>query len=145
MFRVHHVHAREGFAHAACVVGYGYRVSLVAAWRDERKERAGWHWQAPKQRVVAAPPRARPVTTVPPLAQVRQRFATDRLADVPGGIHDGFAALDARGVLARVKPGARIAVTGGSRGIADIPLILRSVVNELKARGAEPFLDPGNG
>jgi len=98
-----------------------------------------------ERRMVAAPPRARPATGIPLLARVRQRFATDRLPDVPGGIHDGFAALEARGMLARVKPGARIAVTGGSRGIADIPFILRSVVDELKARGAEPFLIPAMG
>jgi len=53
--------------------------------------------------------------------------------------------MEVRDALARVKPGARIAVTGGSRGIADIPLILRTVVEELKARGAEPFLIPAMG
>lgn len=98
-----------------------------------------------EQRAVIAPPQAQPVTTVPPLVQVRQRFPTDRLANVPQSIRDGFTALEVRGALARVKPGARIAVTGGSRGIADIPLILRMVVEELKARGAEPFLIPAMG
>lgn len=98
-----------------------------------------------EQRAVIAPPQAQPVTTVPPLVQVRQRFPTNRLANVPQSIRDGFAALEVRGALARVKPGARIAVTGGSRGIADIPLILRTVVEELKARGAEPFLIPAMG
>ena len=44
-----------------------------------------------------------------------------------------------------VIPGQRIAVTAGSRGIANIPLILRTVVEELKALGAKPFIVPAMG
>ncbi len=91
---------------------------------------------------ITAPPRTAPVTTLPPLAKVRQRLSPDRLADVPGTIRTGIAAL---GDLPQIKPGAKIAVTGGSRGIADIVPILRTVVDELKARGAEPFLIPAMG
>ena len=91
---------------------------------------------------ITAPPRTAPVTSLPPLARVRQRLSPDRLADVPGAIRAGIAAL---GDLPRIKPGAQIAVTGGSRGIADIVPILRTVVDELKARGAEPFLIPAMG
>ena len=39
-----------------------------------------------------------------------------------------------------LRPGLRVAVTVGSRGIKDIPLILRSVVSFLSSRGARPFL-----
>ena len=64
------------------------------------------------------------------------------LEDVPGAIRAGIAAL---GDIPQIKPGAKIAITGGSRGIADIAPILRTVVEELKARGAEPFLIPAMG
>src|ERR1700733_12705535 len=88
------------------------------------------------QSSIAAPPRTHAVTTIPPLARIRQKLSPEHLADVPGAIRAGIAAL---GDLPRIKPGAKIAITGGSRGIADIAPILRTVVEELKARGAEPF------
>ncbi len=94
------------------------------------------------QSAVAAPPRTHAVTTLPPLARIRQKLSPQRLDDVPGAIRAGIAAL---GDMPQIKPGAKIAVTGGSRGVADIVPILRTVVEELKARGAEPFLIPAMG
>ena len=47
--------------------------------------------------------------------------------------------------LKELKKGAKIAVTAGSRGIDNIPLILRTVIDELKALGAEPFIVPAMG
>jgi NAD(P)H-dependent FMN reductase len=88
---------------------------------------------------VTTPPRTHPVTSLPPLAKVRQQLSPDHLSDVPGAIRTGIAAL---GEVPRIKPGAKIAVTGGSRGIADIVPILRTVVDELKARGVP---HPGDG
>lgn len=91
---------------------------------------------------VDAPARTHPVTTLPPFTRIRQKLSPDHLDDVSGAIRAGIAAL---GDLPRIKPGAKIAVTGGSRGIADIVPILRTVVVELQARGAEPFLIPAMG
>ena len=91
---------------------------------------------------VAAPPVTHPVTTLPALARIRQRLSPEHCEDVPGAIRAGIAAL---GNLPAIKPGAKIAVTGGSRGIADIATILRTIVEELKGRGAEPFLIPAMG
>jgi len=39
----------------------------------------------------------------------------------------------------------RIAITAGSRGIYKIPLILQTVVDELKVWGTEPFVVPRMG
>ncbi|RMF99971.1 MAG: DUF2088 domain-containing protein [Planctomycetota bacterium] len=50
--------------------------------------------------------------------------------------------------LAAFKPltqGKTVAITVGSRGIADLPTILRHVVAELKDRGAEPLVVPAMG
>jgi hypothetical protein len=91
---------------------------------------------------VVAPPVTHPVTTLPALARIRQRLSPERCEDVPGAIRAGIAAL---GNLPAIKPGAKIAVTGGSRGIADIAMILRTIVEELKGRGAAPFLIPAMG
>ncbi|MCA1666593.1 MAG: DUF362 domain-containing protein [Thermomicrobia bacterium] len=94
------------------------------------------------QSAVVAAPRTHALTTLPPLARIRQKLSPHHLDDVPGAIRAGIAAL---GDIPRIKPGAKIAVTGGSRGIADIVPILRTVVEELQARGAQPFLIPAMG
>ena len=47
--------------------------------------------------------------------------------------------------LARLSPGARIAVAVGSRGIADIVPVARDVVARLKQAGLQPFIVPAMG
>ena len=75
----------------------------------------------------------------PDMALVEQDIETPRIADVPAAIRGEMARL---GVAAKVRPGMRVAVTAGSRGITGIPMILATVVAELKRLGAEPFLVP---
>jgi Lactate racemase N-terminal domain len=76
---------------------------------------------------------------LPPMARVRQKFDATRIADVAAAVRREFARADVR---ERVKPGARIAVGCGSRGVANIAVIARTVISELKALGAEPFIFP---
>ena len=45
----------------------------------------------------------------------------------------------------KIKPGMRIAITAGSRGIANIALITKTVVEFVKSRGGEPFIIPAMG
>lgn len=45
----------------------------------------------------------------------------------------------------RVQPGMRIAIAVGSRGIHNLPQIVRTLVSFIKERGAEPFIVPGMG
>lgn len=45
----------------------------------------------------------------------------------------------------RIKPGMRICITAGSRGLSNIVLVLREVVRNVKALGAEPFIIPAMG
>jgi hypothetical protein len=80
--------------------------------------------------------------TFPRIALVEQHIPGPRIDDVSAAIQTEMARL---GVRARVRPGMRIALTAGSRGITGIPLILRSVVAQLKEWGAEPFLVPAMG
>jgi hypothetical protein len=75
----------------------------------------------------------------PKMALVEQHIVTPRIDDVPGAIRAEMARL---GVATRVRPGMRIAITAGSRGITGIPIILATVVSELKCLGAVPFLVP---
>ncbi len=76
------------------------------------------------------------------LVPIRQRVATDRVADVAQTVRDGLHALP---LADRVRPGQRIAVACGSRGIACLRDVVQPVVEELLALGAAPFLVPAMG
>ena len=79
---------------------------------------------------------------LPRLLPVRQKFPNRALADVAGEVQ---RQLSASGFRARVKPGARIALGVGSRGIANIATIVRSVVEYWKSQGCQPFIFPAMG
>ena len=53
--------------------------------------------------------------------------------------------LNSKGLAKKIQKGQRIAITAGSRGIANIPEILRTVVEEVKAAGGNPFIIPAMG
>jgi hypothetical protein len=80
--------------------------------------------------------------SLPLLATIRQTVPTAPLADVAQAVRDELVRIDLR---ARIEPGARIAVGAGSRGITDYALIVGTVVRELQALGAEPFIFPAMG
>ncbi len=76
---------------------------------------------------------------LPPMAQVRQKFDPKRLDDIPGAVRREF---QRPAIRALVKPGQVIAVGCGSRGVANIGLIACTVIEELLALGAKPFVFP---
>ncbi len=78
----------------------------------------------------------------PRVIRVRQRFPGPAVGDVAAAVAAALAPLDLGG---RIRPGAAVAVTGGSRGIANIAAITRAVVDALKAAGARPFVFPSMG
>ena len=80
--------------------------------------------------------------TLPRVALVRQRFATEAIESIPDAVQ---AAAAASGVSARLKAGSSVAITAGSRGIAHIPTILASLVTVLRDLGADPFIVPAMG
>ena len=79
---------------------------------------------------------------LPRMAKAEQIYDQPEVKDIPAKIHTELAA---RKLKDRVKPGQHIAVTVGSRGIADIPVIIKTIVDELKAVGAKPFIVPAMG
>ncbi len=81
-------------------------------------------------------------TPLPRMVRVRQVFRDDALPDVPAALR---AEIAAPAIAQRIKPGARIAVGVGSRGLADLPLLVNVVVGELKRLGAQPFIVPAMG
>ena len=48
-------------------------------------------------------------------------------------------------LAAKIKPGQTVAVTAGSRGIANIQHIIKAAVEHLKRLGARPFIVPSMG
>ncbi len=77
----------------------------------------------------------------PKVVRVRQRFHSTRVADIPARVAREVGRLD----LSGLKPGDSVAITAGSRGVANIATIIRSLAEELKKRGARPFIVPAMG
>jgi hypothetical protein len=72
----------------------------------------------------------------------RQNFPDRRIPDVAAEVRKQ---LSASGFTARLKPGARVGIGVGSRGIHNIATIVRSVVDYWKSQGMSPFLFPAMG
>jgi hypothetical protein len=78
----------------------------------------------------------------PKVVKVRQDFPRPRVEDVGEALREQCAREEIR---SRIEPGAEVAITAGSRGIAGIDNVLRSLVGILKDAGAKPFLIPAMG
>src|SRR5438445_6971857 len=76
------------------------------------------------------------------MLRVRQKFDRPKVEDVAATVRAELEQLD---LAKRIKPGQSVALTAGSRGITNIPLILQSVARFLKDLGAKPFLVPTMG
>ena len=79
---------------------------------------------------------------LPRMVKISQRFKADEIVDVAATLR---TALIDSGQLDRIKPGMRIAIAAGSRGVDQISLLMRTLVVELQKRGAAPFIIPAMG
>ncbi len=73
---------------------------------------------------------------------VRQKFPDVRLPDVRD---ETRRQMEQSGFAEQLKPGARVAIGVGSRGIANIAAIVHSVVEYWRGRGMTPFIFPAMG
>jgi hypothetical protein len=78
----------------------------------------------------------------PQMISIRQTLAAPDIGDVAATVREELAGLK---LDKGIDPGAQIAVTAGSRGIAGIDVILKTVVACLREKGALPFLVPAMG
>jgi hypothetical protein len=76
------------------------------------------------------------------LLLVRQKFPDLRLADVRA---EARRRLEQARFAARLQPGACVAIGVGSRGIANIGVIVQSVVQYWRDHGMAPFIFPSMG
>jgi hypothetical protein len=79
---------------------------------------------------------------MPAVFPVRQRFKRPVVADIRAAVLEELARLFPPG---RLREGARIGVTVGSRGITAIAEITRAAVDFIRDRGARPFILPAMG
>ncbi len=79
---------------------------------------------------------------LPRMLLVRQNFPDRRLADIPGEIS---RELNNANFGARLAPGSTVAIGVGSRGIGNIEIIVRAVVDFWKSRQFVPFIFPAMG
>ncbi len=81
-------------------------------------------------------------TRFPTCFRVRQRFERPRVEQIETRV---ASELDRIACGEGIESGARVAITAGSRGIANIPSILRAIVRYVRRHGGEPFLVPAMG
>ena len=81
---------------------------------------------------------------LPKFVRVKQNFPHNELSedDIKKIIRDNFSKPEFKNTI---KPGKRICITAGSRGLSNIVLITRTVVDCVKELGGEPFIIPAMG
>jgi len=80
-------------------------------------------------------------TPLPRMALCRQTFAATQIDDPTAAVAEAMKAA----CVSKVQPGMSIAITAGSRGLANLPELLAAIVAEVRARGAHPFVVPAMG
>jgi len=80
--------------------------------------------------------------TFPKMFRVKQELQGPMLADIPAAVRETMRGLK---LADRVKSGQTVAITSGSRGVANIDRITKAVVDELKTLGLKPFICPTMG
>ena len=80
--------------------------------------------------------------SLPRMYRIRQSFDTPRLGDVAAAVREQMASLN---LASRVQPGQMVAITVGSRGVANVALITREIVQHFLSFGAKPFVVPAMG
>ncbi len=78
----------------------------------------------------------------PRILRIRQQFDRPRVEDIAATVAGQLERLD---LGRRIRPGQSVALTAGSRGIANIPLVLKATADFMKRLGARPFLIPAMG
>ncbi len=77
---------------------------------------------------------------IPRMFRARQKFSRDRIADIEATVAAQMATLDLPDLT-----GKRIALTAGSRGVANQARLLKAAITFFQQRGALPCIVPGMG
>ena len=79
---------------------------------------------------------------LPKIAHVKCEFDRSEVTDVSGALLQELARPEISGCI---KPGMKIAVGVGSRGLASLEIMVKTLVTKLKELGAKPFIVPTMG
>ena len=79
---------------------------------------------------------------LPKMTRIQQRFEAPVLTDLPAAIHAELVRINA---AALIKPGETVAITAGSRGVANVATAVKATADYLKTLGAHPFVVPAMG
>jgi len=81
---------------------------------------------------------------IPKMFHASQEFLREaiRPEEIPTAV---AAELEKDSISALILPGMSIAITAGSRGIRNVDIITRAIVDFVKAKGAFPFIVPAMG
>lgn len=79
---------------------------------------------------------------IPRMVKVKQYFERPVVEDVEAQL---VKKLYEKNVLSKINKGQRIAIAVGSRGIANLPLMVKALVREMKKVGGDPFVVPAMG
>lgn len=80
--------------------------------------------------------------TFPNFFRIRQKFARPTLENIEAAVTQG---LTNAGLPEQIRPGQTVAITSGSRGVANIAKITRHCVDFCKQLGALPYIVPAMG
>ncbi len=83
-------------------------------------------------------------TPIPRMFHARQDFPRDVIPadEIPGVIYEQMGQEQFSSLI---KPGMTIAVTAGSRGIRNVDIITKAIVDFVQEKGAHPFIVPAMG
>ncbi|MDE0447784.1 MAG: DUF362 domain-containing protein [Spirochaetaceae bacterium] len=79
---------------------------------------------------------------LPEMVPVRQSFPASPIGDLAAAVE---GALADGGLAAMVRPGLRVALAVGSRGLANLPELVRLLAAAVRRLGAQPFVVPAMG
>jgi hypothetical protein len=82
------------------------------------------------------------MSNYPRIFRVRQTFERQIVADIPATVEAELSRLN---LATKVKPGQTVAITAGSRGVANIAIIIKAVVDHAKRLGLLPYIVPAMG
>lgn len=79
---------------------------------------------------------------LPAMIPIRQIFHTSPVLDIPKEVAAEIARIKPERIVAA---GQSVAITVGSRGIANLPLVIAEIIRQLRKIGAQPFIVPAMG
>src|SRR5271157_2150983 len=83
------------------------------------------------------------IMSYPRMIRVKQVFdGPPPINDIPSAVREAMKSVNFASII---EPNETVAISVGSRGIANIALIIRSIIAELKTIRAQPFIFPAMG